>query len=602
MRHLRVIRSSVLAGLLWAAMAYACIFLRDGLNAAMLVWYPSGVAVAAYQAHRRADWPVLSVVLLAVKTVTIWTLGSAGAWAAAYALASTLQSLVAAQLGIMALGGRKQVPRRFSHVVGLFAAAVAGCLAGALVAIPFRAEQTLAEFSWWFLANVLGIMLVAPLLLILRNALGFGPKFHYMRFESPLVFFLLACGIVAFVAFQEHHFVLMPLLLTAVVLAAVRYGQMASLMVILLYAAIGTWLSVTTGSPLPVLQWSQTHSVLAFQQWLLVMMATVLPISAMLLKRQELQQELLERNATMRESLALFELAEQTVHIGRWRLDLVTGRQDWSGNMLEMNGLPRSLAPDPGDVRHRLPNGGEELFGQIAKHRNATEIFSFAYRIRPTNQLERILRMSVRNEFDEQGNRVAVFGVARDVTEQVRREEALDMARGRAMQLATEAQKLANTDQLTGLPNRRCTFARLESMVAVAEDGQSALSAIMFDIDHFKAVNDTHGHQCGDRVIRHVADLAGSQTRRGDLIGRIGGEEFVWLIAGTPQDVVNELAERLRASVEDGFRASTLPPVTISLGMAHFHDGDTCETLLGRADAALYSAKEGGRNRVKRAA
>lgn len=598
----RDLRYPVLAGLAWALAALICIGLRDGLGGTMLVWAPSGVAVAAFHARKRRQWLTLSLVLLPMQAITVWFTGVPVIHAAVYSVSSLVQTIIMVQLGIMVLGGRRQVPHKFRQVAGLFGAAMAACLAGALIAIPFRAEQTLAEFGWWFLANVLAIMMLSPLLLLMRQWLGLGPTVQHFRFERSFAGYLLGCVPLALAALQLHDVALMPLLVTAVVLAAVRYGQVASLLVILLFAITGTILGILAGSPMPIMASPSAEATLALQSWLLAMLATVLPISAMLLKREEIQRELVVRNAQMRDSLMLFDLAEETASIGRWRLNLVTGEQDWSPKMLEMNGLPRSLAPDPGNVRHRLPNGGEEVFGQIARNRETVGTYSFTYRIRPANQLERVLRMSMFNEFDKFGNRIAVFGVAMDVTEQVRREEALDAARGRAIRLATEAQKLANTDPLTGLSNRRCTFSNLDSMSLVAENSDKPLIAILFDIDHFKAVNDTYGHQVGDEVIRKVAGFARAQSRRGDVVGRIGGEEFVWLISGMSEPAARQLAERLRLAVEQGFAGSRLPDVTISLGIACFRAGDTCESLIGRADAALYEAKDAGRNRVQRAA
>ncbi len=602
MRDLRFLREPLLAGVAWAMLALGSLALRDHLGAVLLLWAPSGVTVAAFLATRRSGWITLSAVLLPIQALTVWLVGTPVEQAFVYSVASLIQSLIAAQLGIMALGGRRKVPDRFRHVVGLFLAAVLGSLAGALVAIPFRAEQTLAEFAWWFLANVLGILTLSPLLLLARQMLGIGPRVQRFAFERSLVPFLLGGALLALVALQVAQVTLMPLLVAGIVLATVRYGQQASLLLILIYAAIATGLSVLTGSPMPSLDMPPAQATLVLQSWLLTMLATVLPVAAMLLKRQELQRELLERNAQMQQSLMMFNLAEETATIGRWRLNLVDGTQDWSPKMLEMNGLSRSLAPDPGDVRGRLSDGGEELFRQIARHRDTQDTYSFTYRIRPSHQLERVLRMAMRNEFDRYGQRVAVFGVAMDVTEQVRREEALDNARGRAMRLAAEAQKLANTDPLTALPNRRCTFDRLESMIVVAENCGSPLSAILFDIDHFKSVNDTYGHGVGDAVLQQVADMARGQSRRGDIVGRIGGEEFVWLVAGMPGQTVRQLAERLRAAVEQGLKGSRLPKVTVSVGLAHFRPGDTCECLLARADTALYEAKGSGRNRVQRAA
>ncbi|MWV28465.1 diguanylate cyclase [Aurantiacibacter rhizosphaerae] len=602
MRVWRDVREPLFAGVLWSALALACVALRDGLGAALLIWLPSGVAVAAFHSVPVNRWPLLAAVMYPIQAVTVWWISGSVQQAVVYSFATLLQSVIAAQLGYMALGGRHEIPRRFGQVAGLFAAALLGSLAGAVVAIPFRPVQSLDEFMWWFFANVLAIQTLVPIMLVIRMNLGKRGLVQFLAFARKIRPFMLGTAIFTIVALQVSEIVLMPLMFALIVLATVRYGQIASLLVVLMYVAIATIISILQETPTPSIQASAAEGTLILQSWLLAMLATVLPIAAMLLKRRELQRELVKRNEEMHNSLIMFTLAEDTANMGRWYLNLRTGEQDWSPNMLEMNGLSRSLAPDPGDVTNRLPDGGEELFRQIAANRRNTEPYSFTYRIKPINQLERILRIAIRNEFDDEGQRFAVLGVALDVTEQVRREEALELARGRAMQLASEAQKLANTDPLTQLPNRRCTFDRLESMIVMAEDGGTPLSVILFDVDHFKAVNDGYGHQVGDAVLQEMADLARKQVRQGDIVGRIGGEEFVWLVPGAQSKVARQLAERLRECVEEGTSASSLPKVTISVGLAHFRSGDTGQSLMARADAALYAAKDNGRNQVKRAA
>ncbi len=605
MRTLRKLRNPMLAGAAWSLLALASFALRDGLGGVVLLWVPSGVAAAAFLAARPQVWARLSLVLLPIETATLILVGVPMATALVYAVAGLVQSIIAASLSLMALDGRKMAPVRFRQVAGLFTAALLGSLAGALLAFPFRPEQSLAELAWWFLANVLAILTVTPILLLLLargRLIGERLRQFDFKFERALLSFLIACATLYLAVLQVDLHVLMSVLMAAIVLATVRFGQMAALLVVLIYAAIATSLSVVAGSPLPSLDVPAGHAALIVQGWLFAMLATVLPIAAMLLKRHELQRELVRSNAQMRQSLALFNLAEETAGIGRWRLDLVTGEQDWSPQMLEMNGLSRSLAPDPGDVRQRLPDGGDELFSIIARNRDNRDTYSFMLTVRPNYELERILSMAMRNEFDASGRRVAVFAVAVDVTKQVRREQALEAARGHAVRMAAEAQKLANTDPLTGLPNRRCTFDRLDSMLVMAENNEAPLSAILFDIDHFKLVNDTFGHQVGDAVLVEVAALARVQTRPGDLVGRIGGEEFAWLLSGVSPQTVLRLAERLRRAVEGGREGSRLPRVTISVGIAHMDAGDGAQSLLARADAALYAAKDAGRNRVQKAA
>ena len=121
-------------------------------------------------------------------------------------------------------------------------------------------------------------------------------------------------------------------------------------------------------------------------------------------------------------------------------------------------------------------------------------------------------------------------------------------------------------------------------------------------IDRFKRVNDTHGHLEGDRILRRVAQIAGEYIREGDVVGRVGGEEFVWIIPGVNQLVAEQMAERLRQAIAQGSGVGAVPNVTISVGLAQLRPGDTSLSVFSRADNALYAAKDGGRNLVKLAA
>lgn len=158
--------------------------------------------------------------------------------------------------------------------------------------------------------------------------------------------------------------------------------------------------------------------------------------------------------------------------------------------------------------------------------------------------------------------------------------------------------KLAHTDFVTGVPNRRHLYAALEREISEApEDGRS-LAVIMFDLDHFKRINDAFGHDAGDRVLEGVAQLVNGCLRAPDQLSRWGGEEFLILAPGTDLEGGESTALRLREEVEGASFGGT-SPVTASFGVAAYRDGDTPETLLKRADEALYRAKAAGRNRVE---
>lgn len=163
---------------------------------------------------------------------------------------------------------------------------------------------------------------------------------------------------------------------------------------------------------------------------------------------------------------------------------------------------------------------------------------------------------------------------------------------------------MANTDALTGVPNRRHLMARLQEELARAIRADKPLACVILDVDHFKRVNDTLGHQAGDKVLVALARTVRETVRGYDVLGRFGGEEFMLVLPGTDLDEAVELAGRVRLAVRERLAQATqapLPgPVTVSLGVSALRPGDSLETLVKRADAALYRAKQNGRDRVER--
>ncbi len=169
--------------------------------------------------------------------------------------------------------------------------------------------------------------------------------------------------------------------------------------------------------------------------------------------------------------------------------------------------------------------------------------------------------------------------------------------------LLKELEKLRHevlTDPLTGLGNRRYLQIITNTRIEEAEKGSEGFGLLMADIDHFKKVNDAHGHNVGDRALKMVASTLGSAVRPLDAAVRWGGEEFILICPNVKPGVLGEIAERLRLLVEHSWlelEDKSLLRVTISLGATKFRKGDTLESIVARADSCLYQAKNSGRNR-----
>ncbi|WP_353930312.1 diguanylate cyclase [Okeanomitos corallinicola TIOX110] len=167
--------------------------------------------------------------------------------------------------------------------------------------------------------------------------------------------------------------------------------------------------------------------------------------------------------------------------------------------------------------------------------------------------------------------------------------------------LVQQLEKLANTDTLTGIWNRRYLLIVAEQEIKRSQRYNFSFSVLLIDIDKFKKINDTYGHNVGDEVIIFMTQIVINNLRKPDCFGRFGGEEFVVLLPETDTDEALIVAERIRTSIQN--QSITVEDkqvsITISIGVSGYHLGDkTIDTMIQRADQALYQAKNQGRNRV----
>ena len=164
------------------------------------------------------------------------------------------------------------------------------------------------------------------------------------------------------------------------------------------------------------------------------------------------------------------------------------------------------------------------------------------------------------------------------------------------MHAEVEVRQDATRDPLTGLANRAALRRRFDELSGQAQQAGGAIGVVVCDIDHFKAVNDTFGHQRGDAVLQAVADELRRAVRESDLVYRLGGEEFLVLLPNAEAFTAEEVAERLRGAIAAARPAGL--DVTVSCGVSSCADGTAYATVFERADSALYAAKRAGRDRV----
>lgn len=208
--------------------------------------------------------------------------------------------------------------------------------------------------------------------------------------------------------------------------------------------------------------------------------------------------------------------------------------------------------------------------------------------IRPPLAPDLIVEVNALPRLDDDGNLMEVVVTFVDVTG--RESRRIDAER-----LNVRLSAIAVTDDLTGLANRRGIVQLAEQAVSAARRNGGPLAFLVIDLDHFKRVNDRFGHAGGDALLLTIAGQISESLRREDSVGRFGGEEFLAVLPGADLAAAEGVAERVRADVE---LAGEQMAVTASIGVAVYDDEESAYSLINRADAAMYRAKEAGRNRV----
>ncbi|WP_404710757.1 diguanylate cyclase [Sphingomonas sp. MMS24-J13] len=490
---------------------------------------------------------------------------------------------------------------RVSDVLALVFAAVVSTLVSASIggfalAMLDRTDFA-AGFGQWYVTGVLSQLVIAPVVVILAQI---RDRRRMRRMAAqPIAELILVLGSVAMVTAAIFIWSALPLLflITPMVLfATFRLRALGAVAAVGIVAVIAGYASELGYGPILAASPDPATRSLLLQLFVACCFLTALPVAAMLTEhdlRAEQARQMGDRFKAVVENIG--EVIFRVDRNGRWAYlnpawEALTGFA--LADSLGTGWLDRVGATDRTELDDRLQSmlaGGDTGARQVVQFGTAAGV--------------RWMEVYFQGLRDPDGVVLGATGTLRDIDDRKRLEQHVMTAKRRAEQRAREATQLASTDELTGIANRRAFMRQLDRETAGAAEFGWPLAVAMFDVDHFKRVNDRHGHPVGDKVLQLIAARAVAAVRGGDLVGRLGGEEFGILMPGATAEDARMVAERVRLAIEmPRIGDRDLPAVTVSIGIAAREDQRDSAQLLAVADAALYAAKGAGRNRVQLAA
>ncbi|MDX5983694.1 sensor domain-containing diguanylate cyclase [Sphingomonas echinoides] len=473
----------------------------------------------------------------------------------------------------------------FFAIVGLAVPSLLGGAAGLIVHV-ITSGPILSNWLHFATGHALGAVTFTPLLMLARG----GDVAGWTRKARPAdgmeaVILALLVGSATLIVFSQTWLPLLFLPFLPMMVAVFRLGRLgaAASIVILTVLAIAATLDGT--GPIGLIAGDDGLKAQFLQFYLTVAVLTILPAAAELRRRKQLFNSLQEASALSR--LILDRTGDIIM-----RLDVDGTIRYVSPSLLAIAGYR------PEDMLGQLPHTmihEEDVPEVVRVHRLAlaapNDTFIVEYRARRGDGSLGWFETHTRATIDEQGTPTGVVSILREITRRKELENALT--------------KDSLTDPLTSLANRRAFDLALDRQIAFTDKEQRAGCLAMFDLDHFKSVNDRFGHVSGDAVLRAFSNLLQSTLRTSDLVARYGGEEFVAILDGATVEQAELVCERVRANfaaaacrAEDG----RVIRATVSVGIASITPGTTADQLLRIADQALYDAKANGRNRLVLAA
>lgn len=582
-----VVRLAVTSAAYFLASGFAIALTRFEGGAAFL-WISNAILLASLTTVGRRHWLALILCCWATGSIATGIFGLGWAAAPFVSLPLVTEPFIAAVL-IRKWGVQRSFldsTHNFSMfvlVAGIIAPAVTGLAGAAIISLASHTSFS-ANYYNWIVGHALGALTFTPIFLQLAS----GDIYRWVKYatfkgrsEAALLFVIMTITSVG--VFSQSQLPLLFLPILPLMLITFRTGNIGAAFAIAIIATIGTAMTLKGLGPINLIHGSNGHRLQFFQFYLTITVMTVLPVAAELARRHLLFDRLQDSEARFR--LLTENSTDIVLNLG---IDGVIRYA--SPSIKRLGGYdPHQLIGTASINLVDVEDRGRVAAAHLQTLKNPSEMFSVEFRAIVTGGQQRWFEMQTRAVTDQEGVVRGLVGAVRDTSTRHLAE--------------VELSKAANTDPLTGLSNRRAFNHELAQQLGQA-DGTNGGCVAIFDLDHFKRINDTFGHAIGDDVLCAFARVAEGQIRNGDSVARIGGEEFGFIFPKLPGEHAHAVCERIREAVAAiSVKAGDLPVrVTVSIGIAQFREYDDQVSAMSRADEALYAAKRQGRNQSSLAA
>jgi diguanylate cyclase (GGDEF)-like protein/PAS domain S-box-containing protein len=583
--------SALLVGAAHFVAAICSLMLTRWSNGLASIWLPNAILLAYLLLAPRERWLPASLAVIVSGTLANWLGGAPGLLAPVFGATNGIEPLIIAWV---IRRGRDTVDLEHVRDLIRFVAAIT-VIPVVSSTVASAAAYAYKDSFWgvwisWYCSSILGLAIVTPLLMVGWNQFRARRSGTYKPWEAMAVMLLVT--LVGAAVFAQSRWPLLFLLAPPVLIATFRLRALGAAASIFVLAVIGTAsLDLGTG-PTALVEADFGERMALLQGFLAVSILTALPVAALLAQRDRYGEGLARSQAQLASVMdAVSDVIFRTDHEGRWTY-LNPAWENLTGFSVEES-IGRSF------LKHVVEEDREEFVQKL----QALSLGVFAsvkhqFRFRTASGDYRWGEVQTNRLNGADGNMIGTAGIIVDISDRLALAAMAEDLRRQAEREAEAARLVAATDDLTGLASRRAFLAYFDQLLARGEP----VAVAIFDVDHFKSINDRFGHGVGDEVLRRVAAIAQRSVRDRDLIGRIGGEEFAVVMPGASVEQAARVGERLRQSCADTVHPPGLT-ATISVGVSSTASGGaTSSALLREADAALYRAKFEGRNCLRIAA